>query len=524
MQQTVQTESSRAVRRADVYSGAITVACLLLFSLLVLSAAVSLRWRPVHDSPLMLYAALLFDHFGRVPYRDLFDMNMPGTYAINILLIRVLGTSDLAFRVGDLVYLTALLVLTWCWMLTFGKRVATASVSLVGLVYLSSGPEMSFQREFLALLPVAAGLFLTNSSFRLPVWIRGMLLGVSLGLSATIKPQFALALLIVLPYFVVEARADRSRSVPPVRDVVVWPFLGAAIPVIVASVILWQLGALADFVDGTVHYWPLYGSLTGNHQIIPSVDRPAYLATGILRTFVRQLPLLLVATMGVLLLWHKKAASRRQVRLLIGLTVFFGIYPAMSGQFWDYHELPFRYFLALLASLCLMRGDASLSQVRRVVPPLIAMIVALLVSAPLLSTLPQSLRQAASSPRQERVDAIANYLKQNLRPGDSVQPLDWTGGAVNALYITQAPLATRFMYDFHFYHHDSSPYIQQLRAEFITSLTRSSPRYIVEILPPAKPIVSGIDTSQEFPALRNLIERDYSVAARGESWIIYEHK
>ncbi len=51
---------------------------------LIFTAVVSLSWRYVHDSPLMIYAGFLISH-GTVPYRDLFDMNMPGTYFVMLL-------------------------------------------------------------------------------------------------------------------------------------------------------------------------------------------------------------------------------------------------------------------------------------------------------------------------------------------------------------------------------------------------------------------------------------------------------
>ena len=46
----------------------------------------SLQWRMVHDSPIMMYLTFLIDHEHYVPYRDFFDMNMPGTYLVNLLI------------------------------------------------------------------------------------------------------------------------------------------------------------------------------------------------------------------------------------------------------------------------------------------------------------------------------------------------------------------------------------------------------------------------------------------------------
>ncbi len=101
-------------------------------------------------------------------------------------------------------------------------------------------------------------------------------------------------------------------------------------------------------------------------------------------------------------------------------------------------------------------------------------------------------------PKDGRVDEIAAFLQSNFKPGDLVQPLDWTGGAVHAMLIARAQLATRFVYDFHFYHHISSPYIQGLRGQFIESMKETRPRFVIQITADDKPWVSGPDTTREF--------------------------
>lgn len=103
-----------------------------------------------------------------------------------------------------------------------------------------------------------------------------------------------------------------------------------------------------------------------------------------------------------------------------------------------------------------------------------------------------------------------------------MQPLDWTGGALHALLSARAAPATSFVYDIQFYHHVSSPYIQELRRRFITELTAARPRFIVEIDDASKPWPEGPDTTHSFPALRSILARDYQVALRGAGYTIDE--
>src|SRR5438477_11800905 len=69
---------------------------LIPLSMLVpVMAAYSLSWRMQHDAPLMMYFGWLQDAHGFVPYRDIFDMNMPGAHIAYMLIGKLLGYSDL---------------------------------------------------------------------------------------------------------------------------------------------------------------------------------------------------------------------------------------------------------------------------------------------------------------------------------------------------------------------------------------------------------------------------------------------
>jgi hypothetical protein len=119
------------------------------------------------------------------------------------------------------------------------------------------------------------------------------------------------------------------------------------------------------------------------------------------------------------------------------------------------------------------------------------------------------------------VDEIASYLRAHLAPGDTVQPLDWTGGAVHAMLIARAPIATPFVYDFYFYHHVSNPFIQRLRARFMAAMRAAPPRFVIQI-ETQKPWPGGADTTREFPELQALLATDYTVASRGDGYQILE--
>src|SRR6516225_7321270 len=67
----------------------------------VVAAGFSLSWPLIHDSPIMRYIAWTIKD-GAVPYRDIFDVNFPGTYLVHMLVLSIPGDIDVLWRVFDL--------------------------------------------------------------------------------------------------------------------------------------------------------------------------------------------------------------------------------------------------------------------------------------------------------------------------------------------------------------------------------------------------------------------------------------
>jgi hypothetical protein len=104
-----------------------------------------------------------------------------------------------------------------------------------------------------------------------------------------------------------------------------------------------------------------------------------------------------------------------------------------------------------------------------------------------------------------------------------VQALDWTAGALEALLRADRQTATRFLYDFPFYHHVSSPYTQQLRSRFIAALNAAAPEVIVEMTK-GKPVPVGPGTSTAFPELARVLRENYAVDVQTEYYTLYRRR
>jgi hypothetical protein len=521
------------------------------------SLALSMQWEMQHDSPIMIYIARLIDG-GRIPYVEIFDMNLPGTYAVHVGLARVFGTGDLGFRLADTTLLLALLATTFAALRRVSPVVATTAALLVGCAYLSYGPRRSLQREFLILLPLAASLWAvqTRRPFSRPT--RFAVLGLLAGVATTIKPHAALGLPVFLWFASKTAPAvdgsGRGEAAGPklLPMALAAAAAGFALPLVLTLVYLWSVGAVGAFWDVASGYWPLYGEIAQNLSIVSGSERLPYLVRGWLRFGAGHFadsPLdvlregfagwFAAAAVGFFLARRTHPASAegarseaprgepsrepsevgQLARMLAALGVVYSFYPVASGKFWGYHWQPFLYFVHLLAALCLCPPRPG----ERLAP--ITGLVVLATTGFFLLNLDTPFRPHpaahSTNPLKKRHEAIALYLRESLEPGDVVQPLDWTGGSIHGMLQANAELATSFVYDFHFYHHVDTPYIQALRRRFLNELSESKPRYVIDIQG-LKPSVKTSAARSTFPALRTFLDVNYTLAHQGTGFVVYE--
>ena len=475
----------------------------LLAAYLITQAVYSTRWQIAHDEAPLLYEAFLMQS-GQMPYRDLFDFQMPGSFLAYFVLGSLSGFDAFRLRILDLLILAAILTVTFFALRRFGKAPALAAALLFGLKYLQGGLSMSLQREYLLLIFLAPAVYISLLDEMTPR-LR-LTLGILFGLAALIKPHAAIGLLPMLA-------ADLWALVKRPSLTLLPTAAGFLIPIVAVFAWLGFTGALTPFLSIATNYWALYSQINGQMEITTGAERLSLLLTQTLHLGGHAL-WLIPAAIGVYFNQNKKTY------LLAALAFCYALYPALSGQFFPYHYIPFLYFIILLSSLTFdLRPSTSSSFTRSVhLSSFILFLVLLLPSQTFL----RQLQNKPLSTSTDRAVQIARFLENNLDPADTVQPLDWTGGTLLAMLETRARLATPYVFDFYFYHHVSNPYIQSLRTDFLTDLQSANPRFIIEVTAIDKPWVSGADTSREFPALREFLNDNYSVQVEKEDYIIYE--
>ncbi len=491
----------------------------------------SFQWGMILDSPIMLYISFLIKNFDLVPYAEIFDFNMPGVHFFYSIFITLFGTSDIGFRIGDILYLMAILIVSWFWMNNFNKRIAWFSSIVFGIVYLAHGPTVSLQREFVIILPIAIAL-LVSSLRKFGLFPKYIVIGLMFGLAAIVKPHAALGFPIMIVYMLYEKENNDSmgwqKLSTKIRGIL-YALIGLLIPILGSLIYLLSVDAMPDFIDIIVNYWPLYGDLTGAHKTIWGTDKILYLIRGFLNFGDNTLWMIPSAIGFYIALRSSRltASQKRRVFLLAGMALVYSIFPIFAGKFWPYHWLIMLYFLVLLSTLCLIRiqNKPGFERFYPVIIFVAVLIPGIRPSDNLLYSLvmPDIINNESDITKNRRAVEIAGYLEKNIRLNDLVQPLDWTGGAVHAMLISKAKIATPFIYDFHFYHHVSRPYTQFLRKKFIESLTSVKPRFIIQILD-KKPWPLGYDTSREFRELSQFLQTYYIPSVNGRGYNIFTRK
>lgn len=486
---------------------------ILLAVFLIVQAAYSLRWTPTHDAAPLLYEVFLMQG-GAMPYRDIFDFQMPGAYAVYYLLGVVSNFGPLRLRILDLSLLVTLITITYFAIQRYGKLPAIAAGVLFGLKYLQGGPSLALQREYLLLIFIALALLIGMRRDSLTLKHR-LTLGLLFGLSAVIKPHAALGLIPFLLFDMADLRQRPGVSLQSLIKESLLPMgLGFLIPISLTALWLLFTNSLSPFLDIAANYWGLYSQINGRMEVTSGADRWLFILAQ-LPHFGGHALWLIPAGLGVYL------NRNRQTYLLAALALCYAIYPALSGQFFPYHYIPFIYFIILLAVLLLSTSHFPQPSFLFPLSLLLLLLTIILTIRPSTAFLRQ-IEGKSISTSTNRAEDIARFLERNLEPGDTVQPLDWTGGSLLAMLQIRAPLATSYVFDFYFYHHVSDPYIQSIRVDFMTQLQEANPRFIIEVTAIDKPWVTGEDTSRDFPELRTFLDGRYSITIERDDYIIYE--
>jgi hypothetical protein len=211
----------------------------------------------------------------------------------------------------------------------------------------------------------------------------------------------------------------------------------------------------------------------------------------------------------------EKSEQALGAALLLILSLVFAAYVVIGKKMWLYHYIPVFSMLSMISAFA-FHTDFMEERVNKLfgTPFKIMIVTIIILSIPFYNLshgyyflFAKTFLGVKHPIKDGNVEAITDFLKQNLQPGDEVVPMDVTGGAVHAMFLAQAKMGSSFIYDFHFYHHCDHPYIRELRTKFITELQTRRPRFIIKFLDVWRP--HGEDACGEFPELETILNESY---------------
>jgi uncharacterized membrane protein len=466
------------------------------FILLACAATFAVRtihWPLVGDPATMHYVAFLAGH-GMAPYRQIADINLPGSFLLDAAVLRTLGGGALAWRIYDLLLLLAATLAMMAVARAFPGRGDWFAGLLAGVVFgMLHGADGIFdmgQRDFAIAVMILVGyaaLFRATQAEE-PRWT--FVFGLCAGAATTIKPTFVfLAPLVLLALALLRRRKERRW-----RRFVGFGLAGWVIPFVGVLAYLVRERAVVAFLR----------TMTGISAYHATLARqsPGFL----LRHSVAPLGLLVVLWIAVEIPEMRRRVSWERLALLIGLACGLFSYVA-QGKGYPYQRYP------LLALLLLAMAMDFVAATRKAGAMRVAGWTG--VAACVLFFAPWSVWQASRYDWRYTgvVAALDRQLNQFGGPALSgqVQCLDTIGGCDTALYDLGLVQHTGFLYDEFLFGPESSRAVKASRGAFWNSVASDPPRVIIVVagLFPSGP--PGFQKLQRWPQFDEFLDAHYSL-------------
>ncbi len=459
----LQPASFSMTRALSLFRLTLSLALLVCLALFVVR---TLHWPLVGDASLLHYVNFLMDH-GMVLYRDIVDMNMPGSYLIERAGIRVYGASAFGWRLFDFTLLTTIAAA----MIAIGVSRSRDwfpglfAAAFFALIHGRDGIDQTAERDLImsvALLVACA--FLIYAVRRRSILLTS-LFGVFAGVATTIKPTAALLWLVLL---VMAATALRRQHERPL------PYLTAGTLGFVAS-----LGMAAAFL---VHEHALAAFLAISRNLMPRYAIIGRLPFGYLLghsfpSYLLPLVLLWIAALVLRARIQPLAEARTSLerRMLLAGIAFGLISYLAQGKGFPYHRYPLLAFLLLLLAM-----DLTAALRHPGVQRLVGM-VGLIFGACFLAPICLAKLSHYDGRTTEFVDALTTDL--NARGGTAltrqVQCMDTGAGCITTLNRMQLVQATGFFWDCYLLQPGEDPTLAHWRKQFLDQILEHPPAVFV---------------------------------------------
>ncbi|MBN2044052.1 MAG: hypothetical protein JW757_03450 [Anaerolineales bacterium] len=410
----------------------------------------SLDWPLTSDNALLSYPSWMI-HTGKIPYKEIFDFNLPGSYLVHIFLIKLFGQKlAMGYRLAELLVLlgifsTPLLTLK----LAAWKKILLVGISLIfSNRILIQGPNMAFQRD--TWIALGMGVYLAKVYLDLnqkAILIRGrdytqifdFLTNFLLGFLATVKPSTVLLGIILI---LVQKSARRK----------IISAIGLGLPLLLVVVWLGAVGGLEDFLEIFFKYTlPLYPNINTYTPFYHT--RPE---------FMLNIPLILGGLGSLAAFFYHKETKTGLILLSGVLFGIFHIYLQQKGHIYHFFPLLAAFVIAQIYGIVLADHKNHKS--------LMIFIISVLIMEIALQTfmiLPQYNKDFHKNSETQNAIRYSAVLTSTTSEDDTIMIFDVGHGLSTAMYWQKRPLCGRFLYDLVFFHDQDDPYMRTIHNELL---------------------------------------------------------
>ena len=470
----VQTEPPRRVSRDPYRAGAWVVVLLaLLFAGLVRARLLSVPFE--RDEGEYAYAGQLILQ-GIPPYRMVYNMKLPGTYAAYAIVMALFGQTVRGVHLGLLVVNAAAIVLVFLLgrrlFGSFAGAVAAAGYALLSLSQTVLG--VFAHATHFVILPALAGLLLLLrgiDSGRLRTLLGS---GLLLGLAFLMKQHGIFFVIFGLLYFAWEKRRASWRRFAVEGGVLA---LGAALPLGLTCLILAASGVFGNFWFWTFHYATAYVAE------VPLAVLPIYLPAAFAMVTATTMPIWDLAGLGLLALFLRE--ELRDARAFVVGFLLFSFLAVCPGFYFRPH-----YFVLLLPAVALLAGlavdalrrllsETSLARAATTIPALLFLAVCVVTihgeanfffhETPLQA----SRATYGPSPFPEAVE-IAKHIRERTTESDRIAIL---GSEPEIFFYAGRKSATGYIYMYGLT--EKQDYAATMQQEAVREIEASAPLYLV---------------------------------------------
>lgn len=483
----------------------ITIA--LCFGIITL-ASTTLHWPLIGDPPVYHYIGWLMTK-GYVPYKDIFDFCLFGTYAFHYFVVKFIGEGDLAWRICDLACLGLIDTAILLYCSRFSRLSGIGAAALFSALHLYNGPLCSGQKDYVMLVFLAWGLYFFQryrEYDHIPIYF--FLAGLLLGAGVTMKPFMAFWCVGLLLLTVCYDYAQRRHSIIYYSIYSIC----CCLPSLLGMFLLWQKGGLEAFFDILVNYiGPLYPKMQ-LHNIFLLLREPVLgIPMGVIFIIV-----FLIGAVDIMIGQHK---NTYRILLIIGMC-YGTIHYAAQQKGLLYHLYPLSFFsLQLIASW--------LSYIRIQRPLVIRIATVGFALWFIVGVAHLSIKSAFRKPYHYFDHYPSEEMKMHDLSGrvpehETIQSMDIMSGTINICLRLHIFQATRFLNDAFFYFEYTHPYVQKLRNEFLRDLDKKKPLFI--IMSRGGFPIEGYDRIKHFPELDAWLHEHYVLDREREIYRLYKRK